>query len=456
MKELFRGYYMPSKSQFEKMWQTGLIVLDTNVLLEIYRLPKQAREELLAVLKSLKERLWIPYQVAMEFQRNRINVLAAEQSKIDEAVSTTQKNFSSIQAAIAELKLDRRDLQIDLTAISSTLEQAKENISSALTQVQQKQPDLSLTDEIRDEFDVLFKGRVGPPPLSQEDVSVLCTGGEARFERKISPGYMDADKGKNPDEGKFAHQGLIYERRFGDLMLWRQLLAFLCSKPQPNVMLITGDQKDDWWWREKGRTFGPKQDLVDEIKVVANVDTFWMYTPELFLKSARDYTTVKVSQSSLDQLKEIEQDVLLRNLPRPRHLDDQNATSTRRSDPVLLAAVRYWLKESESVTTRVFSKDSPTLVGATSSGLVGYQIFDAREKNPSSLDVQLLVATMKLSSAKRDLDLHEVHIICCGNNSDTKLYGRIGKLIDEGEIASFVMGELIEDRFKELVRFTPS
>ncbi len=311
-------------------------------------------------------------------------------------------------------------------------------------------------DDIRDEFDKLFEGRIGPPPGTQGDVEALCKGGEERFKQKIPPGYMDAEKSKTPEEGKFSHRGLVYERRYGDLMLWRQLLAFAKDNKKATVMLITGDQKDDWWWREKGRTFGPKQDLVDEIHTFAGVETFWMYTPEMFLNSARDYTSVNVSQSSLDQLKEIRQDVLLSNLPSPQQSDELGTDSIRRLDPELLSSVQRWLIETQTVLTRPFSQGSPTLIGSNSAGLVGYQIFDARGKNPSSLDVQLLGSTIKLISAKRRLDLAEAHVICCGERTDSNLYGRIGKVIDEGEVTSVVVGELKNGKYVEVLRFTPS
>ncbi|NEB93188.1 DUF4935 domain-containing protein [Streptomyces bauhiniae] len=53
------------------MGTSGLVVLDTNVLLNLYRSNESTRRDTLAALARLRERLWIPHQVLAEFWRNR-------------------------------------------------------------------------------------------------------------------------------------------------------------------------------------------------------------------------------------------------------------------------------------------------------------------------------------------------------------------------------------------------
>ena len=59
----------------EKVWQNGVIVFDTNVLLNLYRYNEEARDELLKLMKSFQKRLWMPYQVGLEFLANRVTVI---------------------------------------------------------------------------------------------------------------------------------------------------------------------------------------------------------------------------------------------------------------------------------------------------------------------------------------------------------------------------------------------
>ena len=74
MKDLFRGYYSPTNDELDRMWNEGLIVLDTNALLNLFRYTESTRAEFLTVLQAIAEQLWIPHQIALEFQRRRLDV----------------------------------------------------------------------------------------------------------------------------------------------------------------------------------------------------------------------------------------------------------------------------------------------------------------------------------------------------------------------------------------------
>ena len=43
MKDIFKGYYRPSDDEFKKMWEEGIFVFDTNVLLNFYRYKKETK-----------------------------------------------------------------------------------------------------------------------------------------------------------------------------------------------------------------------------------------------------------------------------------------------------------------------------------------------------------------------------------------------------------------------------
>ncbi len=75
LQDKFPGYYRRTKEELDRIWRDGIIVLDTNVLLNLYRYSERAREELLGVLRRVKDQLWIPYQVAEEFHRDRSIVI---------------------------------------------------------------------------------------------------------------------------------------------------------------------------------------------------------------------------------------------------------------------------------------------------------------------------------------------------------------------------------------------
>src|SRR5665647_778377 len=98
MKKSFYGYYSPTTEQYQLLWKEGLIVFDANVLLNLYRLPTTARDELISVLELLKERLWIPHQVALEFQRRRLTVISNERKNTEDVF------FRSFEITVSRLR----------------------------------------------------------------------------------------------------------------------------------------------------------------------------------------------------------------------------------------------------------------------------------------------------------------------------------------------------------------
>jgi predicted nucleic acid-binding protein len=66
-----------------------MVVLDTNVLLNLYRSNERTRQDSLAVLTKLRDRLWVPHQVLTEFWRNR------EQKSVRDHHSTKAKEASA-------------------------------------------------------------------------------------------------------------------------------------------------------------------------------------------------------------------------------------------------------------------------------------------------------------------------------------------------------------------------
>ena len=85
MKKAFPGYYLPSASEIKNIWDTCLFVLDTNVLLDLYRYSSSTRDQLIDLLKSVEDRIWLPHQVAKEFLKNRPTVMLSQTSTYSDA-----------------------------------------------------------------------------------------------------------------------------------------------------------------------------------------------------------------------------------------------------------------------------------------------------------------------------------------------------------------------------------
>src|SRR6185503_17618148 len=108
MKELFPGFYQPTDHEFKKLWEKCTFVLDANVLLNLYRYPEEAKADLLKVIGKISDRLWLPYQAALEYQRNRLTVIAEQQKKFSDVKEAFDAAESKLIGGLEKLQLKKK------------------------------------------------------------------------------------------------------------------------------------------------------------------------------------------------------------------------------------------------------------------------------------------------------------------------------------------------------------
>jgi hypothetical protein len=102
MEDLFPGYYSPSDEDFLELWQKCIFIFDTNIILDFYEHRNETQEDFFKVLDAIKDSLWIPHQVALEYHENRINRIKQAESNfsnaknlLDQTTETFSQNFNS-------------------------------------------------------------------------------------------------------------------------------------------------------------------------------------------------------------------------------------------------------------------------------------------------------------------------------------------------------------------------
>lgn len=472
MKPQFSGYYPPSDAEYERLWKEATIVLDTNVLLNLYRLPTTARDELLKVLDVLKDRLWIPHQVGLEFQRRRLTVIAAERKSVEDALESASELVADLKRKVDGLQIDKRGIGVDPQPLIGDLERANAKLIEAIQAAHKAQLDISASDPVRERLDSLLEGKTGPGPTSQKDLDDLVTNGEERYKERIPPGFADADKEKNPNEATFIHDRLKYQRKFGDLILWRQLIEHAKASGTKVILLITADRKEDWWWREQGKTIGPHPELVREIIRDSGVDLFWMYSSVQFVEHANKYTTATVSNEAVDELKQVAL------APQPRFTESRDFTSLLasprsargssefmyidRPDPRYVEeAVGAWLSQRHQ-NFHPNSHGFPDFIALDRGGPHGFEVkfvrnFADRMLGSPSVVNSLLRGYMETREGR----LSEFTLIVVIPDQDFQdiirtdrlhdLERRLGKLLAKYPISGIIVGAVLEERFEPLM-----
>lgn len=324
MRTLFPGYYRPSEDEFGDMWGRATFVFDANVLLNMYSYPESVREVFFSVLEKVIDRSWIPYQVALEFHRNRTGRIKQSNKKIEQLLDLVKKTGSDLQTELNKIEFEKRNTGIDdIDERLAAVHKSHQSLSDAIQKACNKLPVVTLDESIGLRIADLFEGKVGVPPGSQEALSEIVKDGDNRYARKIPPGFEDAKKG-----GEFRDGDISYQDKFGDLILWRQLINHINSPDVDleSVIFVTGDGKADWWLIDDGKTIGPLPELVQEILQKSKLKKFWMYSADQFLKYAETYLgATEVTIEAIEQVKET-----------------STTNSDFRSSRDLLDAVKVW------------------------------------------------------------------------------------------------------------------
>lgn len=284
MKGLFSGYYQPTKEEFNQLWADCLFVLDANVLLNLYRYSPKTSKVLLGVIRRISSRLWIPHQAALEYQVNRLTVIAQQKKAYSEITSALEKARNQIESKLNEY---RRHPYIDTDSILKQLDTTLEKISGKLKLSETEHPNLVHQDQIRDELTQLLDGKVGSP-YDTEKLKAILKEGEERYRHSIPPGYSDA----STKEG---------ERKFGDLIVWFQVVDKAKEVRLP-IILVTDDVKEDWWWKFSGQTIGPRPELVEEMSTKASVACYF-YQSDQFMTYAEQFLKQDVEKNAIDEVR---------------------------------------------------------------------------------------------------------------------------------------------------------
>lgn len=291
MCDMLRGWYPPTSKEYERLWDEDLIVLDASVLLTLYRYGDRVRSEFLDTLEQFTERLSVPYQAALEYQRNRLGVIEDQHNAYNRLRSDLNQVVDRVSGAVGAFA---RHPRLEVAQITREFDSALARALSYLSSVEAK--DLegdsdqgpSEKDTIRDRLTLLLAGRVGAS-FADAEVFAIEKEGELRYAKSIPPGYRDREK---PDD-----------RRYGDLLVWRQILK-RASDGNPDVIYVTDDRKDDWWWIERGKTIGPRPELIDEFSRQSD-GVFYMYTPDVFLGRAGVYLGRTLSDEVVGEVQEV-------------------------------------------------------------------------------------------------------------------------------------------------------
>lgn len=289
MRDEFKWYFGPSESEIREIWEGGVLTLDANVLLDLYRYHENTRQSLLACIERFKGRVWLSRQAAEEFFRNRAKVVISASSGFGSATDELGKLRKALSATVDELRANRilpTVVQEKLeTAVSGAIAEAEASIERCASEY----PKFFDSDPVMDRLLELFSGSIGAD-FDEEQAKKAKAEGEARRRDKVPPGYLD--------------DGKPGDRPLGDFFLWRQVLDHAKQVAKP-ILLVTSERKDDWWERHSGQTVGPRQELVREAFEHAGHRVL-IYRTDRFLELAAEQAGGTADTSAVEEIRAVD------------------------------------------------------------------------------------------------------------------------------------------------------
>lgn len=376
MKDTFRGYYPPSDEEFERLWTEGTVVLDANALLHFFRYSAATRDELMDLLKKEQARLWLPHQVGVEFHRNRRGIAGQQRQAFADVETALEKARNSAQGAIDALG---RHATQEATDLSSVLRKHDSKLRKELKLARRRHADGVTSSEAQNKtFEAvteLYERRVGKG-YSPDELEKLFKEGAVRYAKQMPPGFADA---KLKDG----------YRKYGDLIVWRQILDHAAIEKKP-MLFIIDDGKEDWWEKADNQTFGPRPELVEEYYDACG-ERVHFYSVRRFLAYAKQRGE-EISDASVEEARKVSRasDIQARAARRRllQRLIDQ-VGDVQINSPEFNATTELSRRLLEEILSKQSLSNSPRLsdwVSATSRSRLALDDLTSRRVSEDALD----------------------------------------------------------------------
>lgn len=274
LKEMFPEFFQkPIASKDLSKKANNIIVLDTNYLLEVIKSPTVVSKEYVKAIRKVKDNIYIPYLVALEFNFNKSELKKKKSQNIYNYKNEVKQKVNEIKDTVDDISFINKDNKNEFTEdIFELINDFSEELQTTID----KKVHTLITDEQESlylELINIIEDRIGEL-YSQEWIDSIEQEGKERFEKSIPPGFDDKGKGNSKLNGEDIRRygEISYRRKYGDLIIWKDIIKYATSNENgKKVIFVTDDgqseKKNDLLYKVKGMTLGPHIHLMNELHV---------------------------------------------------------------------------------------------------------------------------------------------------------------------------------------------
>lgn len=280
-----------------------IIVLDTTVLLELYRQPANISLDVISALKRILTNIYIPRQVYDEYLKNYHKICGDEKKKYKKVTKELSDSLKKLQNDIAKKVGEyRKHNYTDISKLQNNLNEKIKETQNIITEFEKSHhAEIQLNinflqnDKVKEFVDLLLnQGSIGQKiPFSNK--ILLLQEGQVRYNNLIPPGFHDSAKNG--------------EAKYGDLFVWKDIIT-IAKEKNTNIIFVCNDIKEDWWEKNKDTPIDLRQELNEEFKETnpslsihfLTLDKFFSYLAEE-LKLGKSKSALQLS--ALDDTREM-------------------------------------------------------------------------------------------------------------------------------------------------------
>ena len=280
-----------------------IIVLDTTVLLELYRQPANISLDVISALKRILTNIYIPRQVYEEYLKNYHKICGDEKKKYKKVTKELSDSLKKLQNDIAKKVGEyRKHNYTDISKLQNNLNEKIKDTQNIITEFEKSHhAEIQLNinflqnDKVKEFVDLLLnQGSIGQKiPFSKK--ILLLQEGQVRYDNLIPPGFHDSAKN--------------VEAKYGDLFVWKDIIT-IAKEKNTNIIFVCNDTKEDWWEKNKDTPIDLRQELNEEFKETnpslsihfLTLDKFFSYLAEE-LKLGKSKSALQLS--ALDDTREM-------------------------------------------------------------------------------------------------------------------------------------------------------
>ncbi|WP_049523438.1 PIN-like domain-containing protein [Streptococcus pseudopneumoniae] len=313
-KDEFYGFYREPFNKENMTTENTIIVFDTNSLLNVFRFTPEASKEYFDIIQSIQDKIYIPYLVALEFHFHKSETLLLNEINVTKFKNNFSKNWNKLKSEAAKTLFSSLSYRNDtdnkeLNAYLSDLLNSEDlNIENKLVEKIS-----SISENQTNIFNALVEimySKTGER-YTQDMITEIEKEGEERYKNGIPPGFNDANKKLSR-----SYNGIKYQQKFGDLIIWKDIISKAKEDRIKHVIFVTSDGKrdsktdlnykvcvgNDGNGKEKYQIIGPRIELIEEMKKETGADFYLMDELEFMKQFSQEEVSSQVAKSISDTL----------------------------------------------------------------------------------------------------------------------------------------------------------